>query len=254
MSRFARPNYGIDAPGLMRFFFGSGVAAIILSLLSSAFLVAWPVWSLAATWLFGVAGCYLLGMGSLMVYESKVTKVADRDVILDGISWRGDEQVLDVGCGRGLLLVGAAKRLRTGRAVGVDIWQASDQSGNNPHATLENAKIESVEDRVDIQTADMRHLPFPDASFDIVMSHWVVHNLALAVERHTALNEMIRVLRPGGTLILTDIEHRRAYVDYINAHGLGDVRVIVNRVKDLILAAVSFGSFRPATILARKLA
>jgi len=40
--------------------------------------------------------------------------------------------VLDVGCGRGLLLIGAARRLTTGKAVGVDIWQAEDRVGNLP--------------------------------------------------------------------------------------------------------------------------
>jgi cyclopropane fatty-acyl-phospholipid synthase-like methyltransferase len=45
---------------------------------------------------------------------------------------RGDETVLDVGYGRGLHLIGAAKRLTTGKAPGVDIWQAEDLSGNLP--------------------------------------------------------------------------------------------------------------------------
>ena len=43
------------------------------------------------------------------------------------IRWHltGDEKVLDVGCGRGLLLIGAAKRLKSGKATGIDVWDAS---------------------------------------------------------------------------------------------------------------------------------
>jgi hypothetical protein len=61
----------------------------------------------------------------------------------------------------------------TGEATGVDIWQAEDLSGNRPEATLENARREGVEDRVRIHTADMRKLPFPDGTFDVVVSRAV---------------------------------------------------------------------------------
>jgi cyclopropane fatty-acyl-phospholipid synthase-like methyltransferase len=72
--------------------------------------------------------------------------------------------VLDVGCGRGLLLIGAAKRLTTGKAVGVDIWQTEDLSGNRPEATLENARLERVAERVGVKDGDARRLPFADGT------------------------------------------------------------------------------------------
>jgi hypothetical protein len=57
-------------------------------------------------------GVILLPLAGAQVLFSKVGKLRERDRLLDSIPWRGDEAVLDVGCGRGLLLVGAAKRLR----------------------------------------------------------------------------------------------------------------------------------------------
>jgi cyclopropane fatty-acyl-phospholipid synthase-like methyltransferase len=48
------------------------------------------------------------------------------------VPWKGDEAVRDVGCGHGLMLVGAARRLTTGKATGIDIWQAEDLTGNRP--------------------------------------------------------------------------------------------------------------------------
>ncbi len=77
-----------------------------------------------------------------MIWDSKVGKLWSRDRLLDALKLRGDELVLDVGCGRGLLLIGAAKRLTTGKALGVDIWNVEDLSGNRPEATLENARLE----------------------------------------------------------------------------------------------------------------
>jgi arsenite methyltransferase len=44
--------------------------------------------------------------------------------------WRTDEQILDMGCGRGAVLLMAASFLNEGKATGVDIWSTSDQSGN----------------------------------------------------------------------------------------------------------------------------
>jgi ribonucleotide reductase alpha subunit len=87
--------------------------------------------------------------------------------VLDSLKLRGDETVLDVGCGRGLLLIGAAKRLTTGKAVGVDIWNAEDLSGNRPEATLENARLERVAERVEVKDGDARRLPFADGTFDV---------------------------------------------------------------------------------------
>ena len=137
-------------------------------------------------------------MALWMLWSSKIGKVREREKLLDRIPWTGAERVLDVGCGRGLLLVGAARRLTTGRAVGIDIWQAEDLSGNRPEATLENARLEGVADRVEVQTADMRKIPFPDGSFDVVVSSQAIHNIYDSAGRAQAIGEIARVLAPGG--------------------------------------------------------
>jgi arsenite methyltransferase len=104
--------------------------------------------------------CLITGLA--MIYSSRFGKVRARQRYLDRPPWRGDETVLDVGCGRGLFLIAAARRLmRGGRAVGVDVWNARDLAGNNPDATLENARIEGVADRVEVKTGDARHCLSP---------------------------------------------------------------------------------------------
>lgn len=246
-----KPDYGIDAPGLATGFLTGGFAAFALA------LALWQFggrqnWAVVATAVFTFLGIYLSGMGCLMVVWSKIIKLKMRETMLDHIAWRGDERVLDVGCGRGLMLIGAAKRLNSGKAVGIDIWQAKDQSANGPQGALENARLEGVSDRVEIETGDARALPFADASFDVVTSHWVVHNLDSMADRDLALSEMVRVLRFGGKLILADIEHRDAYMATLQQLGLLDCRIEVSPLLDRVLGAVSFGSFRPATIFAQK--
>jgi SAM-dependent methyltransferase len=108
-----------------------------------------------------------------MLWSRRIGKLSARDRLIDAIRW-GDETVLDVGCGRGLLLIAAAKRLLEGRAVRMDIWDASDQSGNSTEATLENARIEGVLGRVEVLDGDARRLPFADEIFDAVISSLVL--------------------------------------------------------------------------------
>ncbi len=122
-----------------------------------------------------------------MIWDSKVGKLWARDRLLDGLKLRGDELVLDVGCGRGLLLIGAAKRLTTGKAIGVDIWNAEDLSGNRPEATLENTRLEGAAERVEVKDGDTRWLPFADGAFDVIVSKEVLHNIGNATERDTAV-------------------------------------------------------------------
>jgi ubiquinone/menaquinone biosynthesis C-methylase UbiE len=176
----------------------------------------------AALIAFVGAGCLLATAGA-MVVSSKVLKLRQRDRMLDLIAWRGDEEVLDVGCGRGLLVIGAAKRLSTGKAVGIDIWQEQDQSGNRPEATRANAEAEGVSDRVEVLDADARKLPFGDESFDVVLSSLVIHNLHVAADRASAVREIVRVLKPGGRVAICDILHTRSYARMLEEKGLENV-------------------------------
>jgi len=190
-------------------------------------------------------------MGFYMLYGSLIAKVRDRHRLLDLVPWTGSETVLDVGCGRGLLLTAAASRVPLGRAVGIDLWLAKDQSGNRLGATLANARAEGVADRVEVLTADARQLPFADDTFDVVVSHWVVHNLDKPSDRLRVLDEMARVLKPGGWLLIADIENHAEYVSRLKALGFIDVRYIVSRFWDQVRALITFRTFRPGTVIGR---
>jgi SAM-dependent methyltransferase len=253
-------DYGLDAPGVVRNLFLVAGAGLVLVILRATGI--WPgvlraslggvtlVFPLAKMGEWAGAGC--LAMGVWMVWSSRVGKVRDRERLLDAIPWTGAERVLDVGCGRGLMLVGAAKRLESGRAVGVDIWQAEDLSGNRADATLENARLEGVADRVDVKTADMRRLPFEPATFDVVVSSKAIHNVYSAEGRAEAIREIARVLKPGGRALIDDIRHGSEYAAELARAGCGDVRRLDSRAASALSTAMTFGSLRPATLLARK--
>lgn len=247
----SRPNYGIDAPGLFRFFFIGGSIALTLWIALFYLPFLGSTLDIILKIILGFIAFYLLGMGILMLYGSKIMKLRDAAEQLNLIPWTGAEQVLDVGCGRGLMLNLAAKRLTTGTATGIDLWLQKDQADNHFEATLANAALEGVSDKVAVQTADMRALPFPDQHFDVILSNWVLHNLPLASDREKALDEMMRVLKPNGHILLGDIEKLDEYAAYFRQAGKTDVRLITHAFRNKLLGLVSFGSFAPAALLVK---
>ena len=172
---------------------------------------------------FFYGGIICLVFFALLVFANPLKWRTAAD-ILDSLEWRGDERVLDVGCGRGLWLVNAAKHLRSGLAVGVDTWSGRLQSGNNPERTLENAEIEGVADRVEVKDGEAQQLPFGDASFDLVISSLVVHHVPKQF-RNGALREMVRVLRPGGGILMLEIFGEvQVYEKAFGELGMVDIR------------------------------
>jgi SAM-dependent methyltransferase len=149
---------------------------------TSAALLASAAHSLArgkpvAAAVAGGTGASIVTTAALFIRTTRVGKFEVWAEILDGLRLRGDETLLDLGCGRGAVLLAAAKLLPNGRAIGVDIWRA-DQTDNSQQNTLRNAELEGVADRVEVRTADITDLPFDDNSVDVIVSSLVVHNIS----------------------------------------------------------------------------
>jgi ubiquinone/menaquinone biosynthesis C-methylase UbiE len=76
---------------------------------------------------------------------------------------------------------------------------------------LRNAEAEGVVDRIELRTCYMTTLPFSNDSFDFVLSNVAVHNMK-GRDRHKPIAETVRVLRPGGGLLIAHITSTRDYV------------------------------------------
>jgi arsenite methyltransferase len=157
------------------------------------------------------------------IYATRSGKFHVWDRVLDDLRLRGDETLLDMGCGRGAVLLAAAKRLPRGRAIGVDLWRP-DQTENSQDGTLANAAVENVADRVELHTADMTALPLADSSVDVIVSSLAIHNIPDRAGRRRALDEAVRVLRPGGRLAIADLWETRRHAARLRELGWRNVQ------------------------------
>jgi arsenite methyltransferase len=232
------PDYGLDAGVLVYAMFLLGLAAAVggfLLLVRQAEHVG-----LADTTL--IFGLLCLILASLLYASSRLGKFHTRDHLLARLELRGDESVLDVGCGHGLLLIGAAKLLPRGRAVGIDLW-TQDQYDNSRDATLRNAALEGVAPRVSVYDGDMRKMPFADRSFDAIIAHFAIHNVRSREGRRATIREIVRTLIPGGQVVLSDPFSLNLYADELRKSDMIEVEI----------SGLSFWTFPPArTVTARK--
>ena len=104
---------------------------------------------------------------------------------LNALNLRGDERVLDVGCGNGLYYSRLRQRYPNVQYFGVDLFEKMLLSHPSP---------------VNLSVANIAHLPFPNASFDVVMAN---HVLFMVEDVDQAIVEMRRLLKPGGLLMAT---------------------------------------------------
>jgi arsenite methyltransferase len=216
--RMDRPDYGLDAPPVVYAFAGFAAFGAVVTV-AGVLLSFWPATALGVLWL--ASGLLTV---IAMVLSSRVGKIRLRDRLLDRERLAPEADVLDLGPGRGLMLLGAAVRAPRGTATGIDLWRAGDQGGTSRENCLVNARRLGVADRVSLVDGDMSDLPFPDASFDLVTGSLAIHNIADRAARRRTVDEAARVLRPGGRLLLIDFSKTAEYASDAAAAGLVDVQ------------------------------
>ncbi|CAA6668808.1 unnamed protein product [Spirodela intermedia] len=203
-----------------------------------ALLVPFPVVRFLVGFVGSVAAffsvCLLFAAGNVL-YSSVALHWEMAQRMLQAVpDWSTVRSVLDVGCGRGILLNAVAARLKKegscGRVVGLALRREAAV------AALRRAWAEGVGEYVTCRDGDARSLPFADGYFDVVVS--AVHLSAVgrerrgsssasaaAAERGRGLGEVVRVLKPGGVGVVWDLVCVPEYAQRLREMRMEDVRV-----------------------------
>ncbi len=211
----AKPDYGFDGTPINYLLIGVGACALTIFLLT----LSNPLLKILGV-IFLVLTAVIIGVMAKFIYYVKIGKLRLRDRLLSMVDWKGNEAVLDIGTGRGLLMIGAAKRLTSGKSTGIDIWRPGDMHANSLRNTLNNARLEGVFDKVEVKNADVQKMPFPDGSFDVVLSNLCIHNINSKNGREQACREIARVLKSGGKVIIGDAIHLEEYAEVFRTTGM----------------------------------
>jgi len=130
-------------------------------------------------------------------YDTMDHSAVNRVFVADFLSiWPGQGPILDVGTGTAQIPIELCRAVPWARVVGVDLSAAMLAVGR------ENARRAGLSDRLRLERCDAKSLPFAEGEFGAVISNSIAHHLPRPAE---VLAEMVRVLRPGGVLLVRDL-------------------------------------------------
>ena len=164
-------------------------------------------------------------------FAGNVQKVMKSTIKLAKI--QSGEKVLDVGCGTGTLAILAKRSVQDAKISGID---ASPEM--IAHA---QQKAKKNQQDINFQIGLVEDLQFPDESMDVVMNSLMFHHLPSVDLKKKALQEMLRILKPGGRVLIVDFEPpKRGLYKSILTMIVGDMTSIDNSTVPPLLREVGF--------------
>jgi ubiquinone/menaquinone biosynthesis C-methylase UbiE len=208
----ATPNYGY-------YYFKPYMLMLLIFLILGSLLMLWGVhqelrfffYLGSVICLYGIVTTIAWGLARYVIPGNRIT-IAHNIISMLGLS--GKEKILDIGSGRGLYAIEAAKQLDNGKVVAIDVWdpsavphlkfqhKLSQPTGNSLNNAVHNAELSGVKNKIKFINMDANHLEFDADTFDIAICGFILGHLKK--HRTHAIKEVFRILKPGGKLVLVD--------------------------------------------------
>lgn len=158
-----------------------------------------------------IQGGILLVESLWMIFSSLWGKEKVFDALIASCQLNQGSHLLDVGCGSGRFLIKVSSYLKEGKALGLDLLRKGDQTRNSAKNFLKNIENQELNRKIQLLEGDMRKIPMESTSVDIVTASLAIHNIVSAEGRSRALEEISRVLKPGGQVALMDFRYTKEY-------------------------------------------
>lgn len=154
-----------------------------------------------------------------MLYSSLKGKIDRAMAVVADLDLPPNAAVLDVGCGHGLMTIAALRNSPTCHVHALDVFNSNDQFDNCAETLESNLIAEFAHHRVTIVRSDARAMTahLPRGAFDCILSSFAIHNLSARADREQILSESLALLRPGGVMLIMDINFTGQYAEWFQA-------------------------------------
>ena len=207
-------NYGFDAPYIP-----------LVSIVGAGVFIVYGIAVRPSLPLMILLAVLLVMQAALYLHASKRGKFVVWRRIVEQLQLEGDEIVLDVGCALGMVALSIAPSITDGEVFAIDSWGDRDATGSAMGVAEENAVLLGVADRVEFLDGRITALPFDDGSFDVVTAHVVIQHIKDRDERRKVIEEIWRVLAPGGRLRIAETQFANQYRDDLVSIGATDAKL-----------------------------
>jgi SAM-dependent methyltransferase len=173
---------------------------VILAVALGAFgLARWRGWHWLTLAAFGLLAAWALAAFLVVQFVFRFNDIPALPT--QSFLASGTGRVVDLGAGSGRSSIMVLRERPGATLVALDNFSATYIRDHGPAKLAANLRAAGVDGRAEVKPGDMRELPFPDASFDAVISAYAVDHLDREGAART-LREASRVLRPGGQILL----------------------------------------------------
>ena len=219
-----------------------GKRLVYFPVLVGILLAALAFWS----YLLIVPALILIGIGGYFAYARYLFSTQGRnvqgsiwDTVLEHLDWNGQGNALDIGCGNGALTIKLAKKYPGAKVTGIDQW---GKQWEYAKATCErNAIIEGVSNQTTFRQASAALLPFPDESFDAVVSNLTFHEVREVRDKQQLVQEALRVLKKDGVFAFQDL--------FLINQAFGGVNELVKSIRSWGVDSVEFADTSKASYI-----